>query len=59
MTESYSLAELDHLRTWSREQLEAALATARLEAMHARSKREREYQSKRVRAIERVLEGME
>lgn len=51
---------LDHLRTWSREQLEAALATAQLEAMHARSKREREYHGKRVRAIRRVLEeGMD
>lgn len=50
---------LDHLRTWSREQLEAALATARLEAMHARSKREREYHSKRVRRLVEVLEGMD
>ena len=50
---------LDHLRTWSRERLEAALATAQLEAMHARSKREREHHGKRVKAIRRVLEEMD
>lgn len=46
------------LRRWSREQLEAALATAQMEAMHARSKALRDWHGRRVRRLREVLEGM-
>lgn len=63
MTEPPDIPDADptwrELRTLGREYVEGQLATARMLAMHARSKREREYHSKRVRRLVEVLEGMD
>lgn len=47
------------LRQWSRERLEAELATARLLAQHETSAAKRDRQAARARLIRRVLDGME